>query len=132
MGVIFTEITSLHENIDLTFPHVYHTSDTVSRFHILKGSVDLGQWLAVGDEFVYLQFASHVIVHQVWQLRATFDAAKGTAFPYTAGYKLKRYEIPCQYQSMGRARWSRGSLRLVLISWPAAATPMTMLCPQPL
>lgn len=116
MGVICTEITSFHQNIDLTFPHIYHTSNAVSRLHILEGSVDLGQWLAVSDEFVYLQFTSHVIVHQVWQLRATFDAAKGTSFPYTAGYKLKRYENSSQYQSTGRACRSRGSLRLVLIS----------------
>ena len=114
--MLFTGITSLHENTNLTLPHVYHTSDAVSRLHILEGSVDLGQGLAVSDEFVYLQLASHVIVHQVWQLRATFDAAKGTSFPYTAGYKLERYENMCQYQSMDRAYRSGGSLRLVLIS----------------
>ena len=114
--MIFTEITSLNENTNLTFPHIYHTSDAVSRFHILERRVDLGQWLAVSDEFVYLQLASHVIVHQVWQLRATFDTAEGTSFPYTAGYKLKRYEKMCQYQLTYRACRSRGSLRLVLIS----------------
>ena len=55
----------ISSNIDLTFPHVHHTSDAVSCLHILESSVDLRQWLAVSDEFVNLQFASHVIVHQI-------------------------------------------------------------------
>ena len=62
-------------NINLTCPHIHHTSDAVSCLHILESSVDLGQWLAVSDEFVNLQFASHVIVHQIRQLRTTFNAA---------------------------------------------------------
>lgn len=82
--------TFISLNIDLTFPHIHHTSDAVSCLHILKCSIDFRQWLAMSDELVNLQFASHVIVHQIWQLRATFNPAKGTSFPYTAGYKLKR------------------------------------------
>lgn len=74
----------------LRFPHVHNASDAVSRLHILKRSIDLVQWLPVRDEFIHLQLAGQVVVHQVWQLRAAFDPAKSASFPYTAGDKLER------------------------------------------
>ena len=77
------------------------------------------------DELVYLEFASHVIVHEIWELRAAFDPAESAAFPDTAGNELECYIlvladwIPTQSECH--------CLRRVLISCPAAATPMTML-----
>lgn len=73
----------------LDFPHVHHASDAISRLHVLKCSVDVIQWLPVRDEFIHLQLAGHVIVHQVRELRAAFDAAEGASFPYTAGDELE-------------------------------------------
>ena len=72
------------------FPHVHHTSDAIPRLHVLERGVDLLQRLPVRDEFIDLQFARHVVVHQVRQLRAAFDAAKGASFPYAAGDELER------------------------------------------
>lgn len=46
--------------------------------------------LPVRDELVDLQLPGHVIVHQIWQLRATFDTAERTAFPHTSSHELKR------------------------------------------
>lgn len=70
--------------------HIHHTSDAVASFHILECRVDVVEGLPVRDELVHLQLPSHVIVHQIWQLRATFDTAEGTAFPHTSSYELKR------------------------------------------
>ena len=41
------------------------------------------------DEFIHLQFTRHVIVDQIRELGAAFDAAKGTAFPYAARDELE-------------------------------------------
>ncbi len=114
--------TSLH------FSHIHHTSDAIPRLHILKRSIDLIQRLPVRDELIHLQLAGHVVVHQVRELRAAFDAAKGTSFPYTPGDELECWE----QVSAGQGSRESWYLRRVLISWPAAATPMTILCPQPL
>ncbi len=73
----------------LDFSHVHHTSYAISRLHILKCSVDVVQWLPVRDEFVDLQLAGHVVVHQVRELRAAFDTAKSASFPDTAGDELE-------------------------------------------
>ena len=43
------------------FPHVDHTSDAVSRFHIIESLVNFGKRLSVGNEFVDLKFAFHVV-----------------------------------------------------------------------
>ncbi len=114
--------TSLH------FSHIHHTSDAIPRLHILKRSIDLIQRLPVRDELIHLQLAGHVVVHQVRELRAAFDATKGTSFPYTPSDELECWEQVRAGQEP-REAWY---LRRVLISWPAAATPMTILCPQPL
>ena len=71
------------------FPHIHHTPDTIARLHILKRGIDILQRLPVRDELVDFQLARHVIVHQVRELRAAFDAAKGAAFPYAASHELE-------------------------------------------
>ena len=43
----------------------------------------------MGDELVDLQFASHVVVDKVGELRATFDTSERAAFPDAAGDKLE-------------------------------------------
>ena len=43
------------------------------------------------DELVHLEFPSHVIVDEIWQLAAAFNATKGAAFPDTASNELKCY-----------------------------------------
>jgi len=35
--------------------HVHDASNAVACVHVVEGVVDLGEWLAVGDEFVDLQ-----------------------------------------------------------------------------
>lgn len=34
--------------------HIHDTADTVTLLHLLEGSVDVGEWLAVGDELINL------------------------------------------------------------------------------
>jgi len=41
------------------------------------------------DELVDLELAGHVVVDQVGQLRAAFDAAERAAFPYAARDELE-------------------------------------------
>ncbi len=81
------------------------------------------------DELVDLELAGHVVVDQVGQLRAAFDAAERAAFPYAARDELEGW---CEVSVPGVSEGSGPDSRLVLISWPAAATPMTMLWPHPL
>ena len=75
--------------LSLRFSHVHHTPDAIPRLHILERSIDLVQRLPVRDEFIHLELARHVVVHQIRELRATFDAAKSASFPYAAGDKLE-------------------------------------------
>lgn len=39
--------------------------------------------------FVHFEFASHVVVNEVWKLGATFNTPKGTTLPYTSGDQLE-------------------------------------------
>ena len=73
----------------LRFSHVHHTSDAIPRLHILERSIDPVQRLPVRDELVHLELARHIIVHQIRELRATFDATKGASFPHAAGDELE-------------------------------------------
>lgn len=41
--------------------------------------------------FVNLELSSHVIVDQVWQLRAALDATKCAPLPHSSRNKLERY-----------------------------------------
>lgn len=71
------------------FAHVDNASDTITSLHILEGLVDAGQSLAMGDEFVDLEFAIHVIGDEAWKLGSTLDTTEGASFPYTTGDELK-------------------------------------------
>lgn len=73
-----------------SFTHIHHASYAVASLHILKCGIDVVQGLPVRDKLVDLQLSGHVVVDQIWQLRAPFDTAESTAFPYTSGYELKR------------------------------------------
>ncbi len=83
--VIITKI--IHPS---SFTHIYHASDAVASFHVLKCGIDMVQWLPMCNELVDFQLAGHVVIHEVWQLRATFDATESTAFPHTSGNQLER------------------------------------------
>lgn len=69
--------------------HIHNAAHTVALLHLLKGSVDGGQRLPVGDELVHLELAVEVVVHQTGQLGATLDATEGTTLPHTAGHQLE-------------------------------------------
>ena len=72
-----------------SLPHVDYASDTVSLLHIRESLINAIERLSMCDEFVYLEFARHVIVHKIWELRAAFDAAKSAAFPDAASDELE-------------------------------------------
>lgn len=70
-------------------PHVDDAPNAVPGLHVLKGRIDRLERLPMRDELVDLELPGHVVVHQVRQLRAAFDAAKCTAFPDPTGDQLK-------------------------------------------
>ena len=57
--------------------------------HIMERIINPTQILTVRDELVDLELAVHVIVDEVGQLRAAFDAAEGAAGPFAAGDELE-------------------------------------------
>lgn len=73
----------------LQHSHVHNSADAVSRLHDLEGLVDTRQRLAVGDKLVHPELAVEVVLDKAGQLRAALDAAKGAAFPDTAGDELE-------------------------------------------
>lgn len=85
---IFIQLTPSTAS-SLCFSHVHHTPYAIPRLHILERSIDLIQRLPVRDELIHLELARHVVVHQVRELRAPFDAAKSAPFPYAAGDELE-------------------------------------------
>ena len=68
---------------------VQHGADAVALLHELKGLVDGGQRLAVGDELVHLEAAVEVVLDEVGELAAALDAAKGAALPDAARDQLE-------------------------------------------
>ena len=66
-------------------------SYTVTRVHIVEGSVDVGQWLSVRDELVHLQLAVHIVGHETWKLCPSLDTPKRATLPYTACNKLESW-----------------------------------------
>ena len=113
--------------------HVDNAANAVARVHVVEGLVDAAEGLAVGDELVDLQLAGHVVVDQVGKLSAALDAAEGAALPHAAGDELECCEeVSICTESSRRFFSLEKDLRRVAISWPAAATPMMMLSPQPL
>ena len=73
-------------------PHINDTPDTIPSLHILKRSIDALQRLSMRDKFIDLQLPCHVIVHEIWKLGTSLDAAKGTSFPYAAGDELECWD----------------------------------------
>lgn len=108
--------------------HVDNATNTVTLLHLVEGAVDSTQRLAVSNELVHLELAVQVVVHQTGQLGAALDATEGTSLPDTTGNQLECCEELAEPSKNKR----KENLRRVEISWPAAATPMTMLSPQPL
>ena len=80
----------LLESFD-TFLHCYYTADAITRMHVLECRVDFGQRLSVGNEFVHLQLAIHVVCYEVWELCAPLDASKGTPLPHPTCDKLESW-----------------------------------------
>lgn len=116
------------DQLVLCLPHIHHTTNTITLLHDFKGLVKILERLTMGDKLVDLELTLHVVINEIWKLAAAFDTTKGTASPNTTGDELECCScVSLYYQVVGR----RG-LRRVEISCPAAATPMTILCPQPL
>lgn len=112
-------------------------ADAVTLLHLVECAVDVCDKLPVRDEFVHLQFASYVVVHQRRKLRAALDAAKGASFPHAASDKLEGWgEVNLLFERKERKmkgkEGKKKNARLVTISCPAAATPMIILVPHPL
>jgi len=74
---------------DLVLLHVHDATNAVTSLHVGESLVDLRQRLAVGDEFVNLELAGHVVIDKVGQLSAALDTAKGATLPYTASNELE-------------------------------------------
>jgi len=77
----------------LDLSHIHNASNTVSLLHDLEGTVDLGQWLPMCDEFINLQFSGHVVVNQIGKLGAPLYTTESATFPYTAGDELECFVI---------------------------------------
>lgn len=43
----------------------------------------------MSDELIDLEFASHVVGDETWELGSALDTTEGTSFPYTAGDELE-------------------------------------------
>lgn len=71
--------------------HVDDASDAVSSLHLVEGSVNPGQILAVSDEFVNLQLAIEVVINEAGKLSAPFNSSKGAPFPHTPSDELECY-----------------------------------------
>jgi hypothetical protein len=70
--------------------HINNAANAVPSLHIRERLVNLIQRLPVRNEFIDLQVAVHIIVHQPRQLRAALDTAKRAALPHTSGNELER------------------------------------------
>lgn len=110
--------------------HVHDATNAVALLHLFEGCVDGRQRLTVGDELIHLELAVQVVVHETGQLSAALNTTKSTSLPHTTGNQLEGYTTELVRGKRDKGRVS--NLRRVEISWPAAATPMMMLSPQPL
>src|SRR5678815_2248133 len=66
--------------------------------HQIERFIDLVQRQRLGDEFVDLEFAGKIPVHEARQLRTSFHAAERRAAPNAAGDELertRRYFLSC-------------------------------------
>jgi hypothetical protein len=66
-------------------------SYTVTRMHVVEGSVDVGQWLSVRNELIHLQLAVHIVGYEIWELCPSLDTSKCATLPYTACDKLESW-----------------------------------------
>ena len=69
--------------------HRHHTANAVARLHLFERLVDILEALAVSDEFVDLQLATEVVLHQVRELRTALDTTKGASLPLATGDELE-------------------------------------------
>lgn len=82
-------ITTLYHTLIDNLFHIHNAADTVTLLHLLEGSVDISEGLAVGDELVNLQLAVQVVVDQTGQLGAALDTTESTSLPHTTGDQLE-------------------------------------------
>lgn len=87
---------------------IFFEPNAVTSFHLFERIVDVFEVLTVGNDFmnptlaqiyeiprrrlltfVHFKFASHVVIHEVWKLGATFDTPKCTTLPHTPGNQLE-------------------------------------------
>lgn len=66
--------------------HGNNGTNAVTLLHNVKGLIDLGKGLAVGDELVDLELAREVIIYQTGQLGPALYAAEGTSPPDTTSH----------------------------------------------
>jgi hypothetical protein len=66
-------------------------SYTFTGMHIVKGGVDVGQWLSVCNELIHFQLAIHVVGHEIGELCPSLDPSKRATLPYTACNKLESW-----------------------------------------
>ena len=78
--------------LNSSLAHIHHAADAVSSLHRLKPEIDILQRLAVSDELIHLQLASHVIIYQPRELRASLDSTERAALPHAARDELECYE----------------------------------------
>jgi hypothetical protein len=128
--ICFYRLTNCNRQLHLL--HVDNATNTVTLLHLVKGFVDTVQRLAVSDELVHLELAVQVVIDQTRQLCATLDTTEGTSLPDTTGDELECCYMLDKNKIQREMKNEKDNLRRVEISWPAAATPMTMLSPQPL
>lgn len=69
--------------------HVDDAADAVTSLHVSEGGVDLVERLSVGDEFIDLQLAGHVVVNEVGKLGAALDTTESASLPDTTSNKLE-------------------------------------------
>jgi len=66
-----------------------YRTDAVTFVHDFKGLVDLGQSLAVSDEFINLECAFEIILDKGGQFASSLDATESGSSPYATGDELE-------------------------------------------
>lgn len=116
-------------------PHIHDSPDAVTTVHHLKSIINLSKLLAVCDELIHLQTPLEIIRDETGELGSSFYTTKSTPSPSASGHKLEGCDVVSQLRNffgkMSKGK-EKGNIRRVWISCPAAATPIMMLCPQPL
>ncbi len=84
-------------------PHVDDAPNAVTLLHGVEGLVDLTERLSMRDELVHLELARQIIIHEIRQLRAALDAAKGATLPDPTRHQLEC----CKKVSLDPRRWMK-------------------------